>query len=110
MALCFLELKKYELAIEYYKYSIVLDPNSAKAWKELGDAYLFSASYALAIESYKKTLSINNSQSMAWYNLGASYNYLNDYKNAKFSYENAFLLDPDSIYFDKNIKLKYNIK
>ena len=51
--------KKIGYAIELFKVNIEEYPDSAAAYKSLGDAYQEAGEIALAIENYKKSLSLN---------------------------------------------------
>jgi tetratricopeptide (TPR) repeat protein len=81
----------YEKAIEYFKRSIILNPNYAAAFNNLGAAYAKKGFFGLAMQCYEKAISIDSNYAMAFNNIGVSF------------YKQGFL--PDAVeYFEKAIE------
>ncbi|MDI1353970.1 MAG: hypothetical protein PSX36_03580 [bacterium] len=53
--------RNYQLALEYYKKAIGIDPNFAPAYREIAELYSLAGQPAKSIENWKKYLEINNS-------------------------------------------------
>jgi tetratricopeptide (TPR) repeat protein len=54
--------RNYQLALEYYKKAIALDPNFAPAYREIAELYSLAGQPAKSIENWKKYLELNNSE------------------------------------------------
>ena len=53
--------RNYQLALEFYKKAMALDPNFAPAYREIAELYSLASQPAKSIENWKKYLELNNS-------------------------------------------------
>lgn len=53
--------RNYNLALDFYKKAMALDPNFAPAYREIAELYYLAAQPAKSIENWKKYLELNNS-------------------------------------------------
>lgn len=53
--------RNYQLALDYYKKAIGIDPNFAPAYREIAEVYMLAGQSKNAIEQWKKYLELNNS-------------------------------------------------
>ena len=53
--------RNYQLALEFYKKAIGIDPNFAPAYREIAELYTLAGQPAKSIENWKKYLELNNS-------------------------------------------------
>jgi len=97
----------YAKAIESFKETIKLKPNSAEAYFNLGLAYRMSGDYKNAIESYKEAIRIKP-YFKTYNNLGVAYETSGDYKNAIESYKEAIRIKPDYTLAHYSIALAYS--
>lgn len=70
--------RNYQLALDYYKKAMALDPNYAPAYREIAELYYLAGQPAKSIENWKKYLELNNKND-------ARYRFMNAlYKNQQF--------------------------
>tara|TARA_Y100000741_G_scaffold311822_1_gene256039 strand:- start:133 stop:2079 length:1947 start_codon:yes stop_codon:yes gene_type:complete len=103
----YLQTKRFDLAIEYYKKTISTDQNHFKAYNNLGGTLSTLGRYEEAIEIYKKTLKINPDFSDAYSNLGSCYHNLNQYEDSIFNYNKAIKLNPNNFSAHNNLGSAY---
>jgi tetratricopeptide (TPR) repeat protein len=53
--------RNYQLALDFYKKAIGVDPNFAPAYREIAEVYMLAGQSKNAIENWKKYLDLNNS-------------------------------------------------
>ncbi len=53
--------RNYNLALDYYKKAMAIDPTFAPAYREIAELYYLAAQPAKSIENWKKYLELNNS-------------------------------------------------
>ena len=87
-------------------------PDSWKAWANLGNLYFDSDQYAKAIDAYKKALSIEPNEPHVLTDLGVMYRRNGDPKKAVETFDLAIIAAPDheTARFNKGIVLYYDIK
>lgn len=70
--------RNYQLALDYYKKAMALDPNYAPAYREIAELYYLAGQSSKSIENWKKYLELNNKND-------ARYRFMNAlYKNQQF--------------------------
>lgn len=77
LALSLDALGRLREAIEWFKESVLIDPDYAEAWYNLGVAYGLTGQYGGAVGPFKQALRVNASYAGAHYNLGLAH-YLTD--------------------------------
>jgi tetratricopeptide (TPR) repeat protein len=80
--------------IEEIKAIATANPNSAEAWRHLGDAYFDTDQYEDAILAYEKSLGIDASNADVWTDLGVMYHRSKSPQKAVEAFEKASELDP----------------
>ena len=103
----YLQTKKFDLAIDYYKKTISTDQNYFKAYNNLGGTLSTLGRYEEAVEIYKKTLKINPDFSEAYSNLGSCYHNLKDHEESIINYNKAIKLNPDNFVAYNNLGSTY---
>ena len=103
----YLQTKKFDLAIDYYKKTISADQNYFKAYNNLGGVLSTLGHYEEAIKIYKKALKINPDFSDAYSNLGSCYHNLNRYEDSIFNYNEAIKLNPANFAAYNNLGSAY---
>jgi tetratricopeptide (TPR) repeat protein len=91
----FLELGRYQDAIEALKQAIRIKPDLAEAHYNLGVAYHRLGRYKDAIEALKQAIRIKPDLAEAHCNLGVAYGELGRYQDAVESYKQAIRIKPD---------------
>jgi tetratricopeptide (TPR) repeat protein len=94
----FIELQKYEEAVETAKQALALSPKHLSLYNNLGNALLKSGRYREAIIEYKKILSLNPEYSFAYGGIGDALLHLGDISGAKETFEKAVSLHPKDFY------------
>jgi tetratricopeptide (TPR) repeat protein len=110
IAFCYYRLERYEEAIDAYKQSIRIKPNSCDA-SYLGKIYGKLGRWQEAIDAYKQSIQTEENRSMlddiaesiTHCYLGDAYGKLGQYQNAIEAYEQAIKLMPD------NAEAHYNL-
>jgi tetratricopeptide (TPR) repeat protein len=87
----------YEEAIQAFRESIHLDPDSARAWHSLGVAYFSLKQYDRAIECYKEAVNRDPKSATFWYSLGRTYTAQKQYSDALPVYQRVVGLKPDFV-------------
>jgi tetratricopeptide (TPR) repeat protein len=71
--------RNYQLALDYYKKAMALDPNYAPAYREIAELYYLAGQPSKSIENWKKYLELNNKND-------ARYRFMNAlYKNQQYT-------------------------
>jgi len=90
----FYEFKQYDDALRYYSKAILLDPNNAEAYNNLGVISYKKGEYGNAIEYYNKAVSINSNSSEVFVNLGLGYAQKGKFSKALENYNKALKINP----------------
>lgn len=86
---------KFGLAIDNYKMSLSLDPDSIETHFNLGVAYINKKEYELAVECFKTVISKSPDEAAAYSNLALTYGKLSQYELAIINYKKVLELSPD---------------
>lgn len=89
--------KSYELAIEYYKIAIVLDPNRPDPHNGLGNVYLDQSLYDEAIIKFKEAIRLDPEHPYPHRNLGSAYLKQDRHDDAIGELTEAIRLDPEYV-------------
>ena len=87
---------RYQEAIADYQQAIRLNPNFARAYVELGDAYRALERYEEAAEAFKKATRLED-ESCASCGLGVTYYKSGRYEDAEKAFKRAIELDPNDV-------------
>jgi protein O-mannosyl-transferase len=93
----YLDLGRYQHAIESYKQAIKIRPDYAEAHYNLGCACVKLGRYQDAIEAYEQAIRIKPDFAEAHCGLGAAYGNLGRYKEALNAYKQAVRIKPDFV-------------
>jgi len=91
----FVELGRFEEAIESYDKVLQIKPDHSVAWNERGIVLSNLGRYQEAIESYDKTLQIRSDHYVAWNNRGIAFYYLGRYQKAIESFDKTLQIKPN---------------
>ena len=91
----YLQLKKYDQAIIFFKKAININPNHHSLYNNLAVAYKEIEKYNDAIESLRKAIKLNIYYAEGHNNLGIIFKKILKYKEAYKHYEKAIELKPD---------------
>jgi len=89
LALLYIELKKYGVAIDQCRKALRIKPDLYEAYNLMGIAQRRMGEPARAIDSYKEALKINPAYCRIYYNLGIAYMKLGDMSRAESAYKKA---------------------
>ena len=103
----YLQTKKFDLAIDYYKKTISSDQNHFNAYNNLGGTLLTVGRYKEAIEIFKKTIKIKPDFSDAYSNLANCYHNLKQYEDSILNYNKAIKLNPKNFAAYNNLGSTY---
>ena len=103
----YLQTKKFDLAIDYYKKTISSDQNHFNAYNNLGGTLLTLGRYKEAIEIFKKTIKIKPDFSDAYSNLANCYHNLKQYEDSILNYNKAIKLNPKNFAAYNNLGSTY---
>jgi tetratricopeptide (TPR) repeat protein len=103
----YLELGRYQDAVETYKQAIRIKPDYADAHYNLGVAYGKLGRGQDEIEAYKQAVRIKPDLADAHFNLGNAYNNLGRYKDAVEAYKQAVRIKPDDTEARCNLGFAY---
>ena len=103
----YLQTKKFDLAIDYYKKTISSDQNHFNAYNNLGGTLLTLGRYKEAIEIFKKTIKIKPDFSDAYSNLASCYHNLKQYEDSILNYNKAIKLNPKNFAAYNNLGSTY---
>jgi tetratricopeptide (TPR) repeat protein len=94
---CYFQLGKYDLAEQYCKSAIKLQPSSPQAYSNLGVIYDAQGELYAAIRAYKTSLELDTHQPKLLLNLGSTYMRQGSvgYKRARRAFELAAAEDPN---------------
>jgi len=108
---CYVNLKKYQEAIECFDKAIDLDPSYLEAHKNKGDCYVNLKKYEEAIECFDKAVDLDLDDLDSYYNREIAINELKQNKNLVDEYRNKIikqnLNDLDGYKKNANILLFY---
>jgi tetratricopeptide (TPR) repeat protein len=104
---CYLELDRYEAAIEAQEKALDLDPNYYKAWVNMGIAYRLMGDLEQAEASYNQALAIEPDYAELHASLGVLHIVKEEPEQAIMVLEKAIALDPDLAVAHANIALAY---
>ena len=110
--------KDNDLAIEYFKAALTIDPDYSNAMAGLGDAYAQKGSWSSGQENYldsaiqfsKEAISIDPDLSEGHKALGLAYQYQGKVDSALKEYKMAIKLDPNNDMASNNIGMIYRKK
>jgi tetratricopeptide (TPR) repeat protein len=89
LSVCYYQLEKYDLAEQYCKAALELDPKSAPAYSNLGIIYDCQGRPYDAIGAYKSSLELDTHQPLILLNLGSTYMRQGRLKQAVHTFELA---------------------
>jgi len=89
------ELEQFDLAIENYKKALLVKPDYADAFCNIGIVQQKKGELKTAIQNYKKAIKINPLHVRAHYNMGISYKTKGDPEGAIACYKQAIKLQPN---------------
>ena len=88
------ELEQFDLAVENFKKALVIKPDYADAFCNIGIAEQKKGDLDSAITSYKKSIKINPLHATAYFNIGVIYQARGDLEAAINSYAKAIKIQP----------------
>lgn len=86
----------WEKATEYFERSVILDPNFAFAWDNLGLCYRNTGKLDKALNAYKKSLSLDPDGVMPLQNIAIVYEFKEQYNDAIKAYKHLAEIDKDN--------------
>lgn len=92
--------RNYQLALDYYKSAIALDPTYAPAYREIAELYSLAAQPAKSIENWKKYLELNNSDYARYRFMSALFSN-KQYSDAVAQYEDLLKSNFNSVYLHR---------
>lgn len=95
LGLTFLQMRQFDRSIETLREATVLNPGSAAAHSNLGNAYKAAGKLELALDCYGKALSLNPGSSEARFNRGNARQALNDLEGALSDYDDVTRQQPN---------------
>jgi len=98
--------RNYQLALDYYKKAIGIDPLYAPAYREIAELYSLAAQPAKSIENWKKYLELNNSD-YARYRFMSALFFNKQYSDAVMQYENLKKANFDNVYLERLAAYSY---
>ncbi len=93
--------------VDFYHYSLKLNPNDATAHTRLGRAYLYQGRIAEGLRHLEVAVKINPSEDKAHYELGAVYLRQNRLASAQLAFETVIRLRPDDYQAHGNLGSVY---
>jgi superkiller protein 3 len=93
------------LAIEYYQKTIALNPNNAKAYNNMGNAYNDLKKHGEAIRCFQEAIAIDPNLATVYVNMGNAYDGLKNYQETFRYYQKALTIDPNfaSAYYNMGV-------
>jgi Ca-activated chloride channel family protein len=88
--------EKFEEAIKAFNRAVKLNPDYAKAYRQLGEAYREIGDAKKEVEAYKQVIKYQPNSARAYEDLGGAYPY-GEYKKAIEAYDEASRLDPKAV-------------
>ena len=104
----YLNLNELNEAMNCFKNSIKINPNSSKAQSNLGTVFLHLKNFESSIYYFQQAIKIDNKNIEAHNNLGNAFKQKRVYKNAINCYKDALKIDPFSIEVLINIGNTYS--
>ncbi len=98
--------RNYQLALDYYKKAIALDPMFAPAYREIAELYSLAAQPANSIANWKKYLELNNSDYARYRFMSALY-FNKQFADAVAEYENLKKANYNSVYLERLAAYSY---
>jgi len=95
--------KKDKIAFKIFKKILLLDPNNAIAYYNLGCACFSFKQYNEAIRNYQMAVKVDPNNATAYYNIGNAYFNLKQYCEAFWNYRMAIQLNPNNHMFHEAI-------
>ncbi len=92
----YIQIKKYDLAIDYLKKSISINQNNLGAYNNLGGALQNLKRYEQAINIYNEAIKINPNFSDLYNNLGNCFLSLKKYENAIENYKKSLKINSEN--------------
>lgn len=93
----YIELGKYQQAIDDYNKAIQLDPLFAKAYVNRGIAYSYLRRYQKALQDFSTAISLDMQNSPLYFNRGNVFKALGLYERAIEDYTSALALNSDNV-------------
>lgn len=94
LGVSFIELGRYEEAIELFTQIVDIDPQNYTAYFNLGFSLYMLGRYEEAIEAYRKAIDINPKLYLSYFNLGNCFYKLGSYQKAAEAYQQAINMNP----------------
>lgn len=98
--------RNYQLALDYYKKAIGIDPTYAPAYREIAELYFLAAQPAKSIENWKKYIELNNSD-YAHYRFMSALFANKQYSEAVAEYEMLKKSNFDNLYLERLAAYSY---
>jgi tetratricopeptide (TPR) repeat protein len=98
--------RNYNLALDYYKKAIGIDPNYAPAYREIAELYSLAGQPARSIENWKKYLELNNSDYARYRFMSALFSN-KQYAEAVKEYEGLKKANFDNLYLERLAAYSY---
>jgi len=95
--------KDYDGAVQAFRQAVLLNPNSAGARGNLGNAFRGKGEFAAAAAEYREAIRLDPSYASAHHNLGVVLNSQGDKEGANAEYREAIRLDPDEALYRSNL-------
>lgn len=92
--------RNYQLALDYYKKAIGIDPGFAPAYREIAELYTLAGQPARSIENWKKYLELNNSDFARYRFMSALFSN-KQYTEAVAEYENLKKSNFNNLYLER---------
>jgi tetratricopeptide (TPR) repeat protein len=98
--------RNYQLALDYYKKAIGIDPNYAPAYREIAELYSLAGQPSKSIENWKKYLELNDSD-YARYRFMSALFANKQYAEAVQEYESLKKANFDNVYLERLAAYSY---
>lgn len=98
--------RNYQLALDYYKKAIGIDPSYAPAYREIAELYSLAGQPSKSIENWKKYLELNNSD-YARYRFMSALFANKQYSEAVMQYENLKKANFNNVYLERLAAYSY---
>lgn len=92
------EHDQYDQAIKLLRQAIKLQPDSARAWLDLGVCYGFVKLHDEQVEALRKSVKLDPESSMGWYWLGFGLEAIGDIEDAEDALKRARQINPGDVY------------
>jgi tetratricopeptide (TPR) repeat protein len=96
-AILYVQLRRYEDAVDDSSKVIELDPKHAGAWHNRGVAYGYLNQLDKALANLSTAVELDPDHAVAWHDRGIAYAYLNEFDNAVADLSKAVKLDPNYV-------------